>query len=133
MNKILKNRVSMLKDDLTEKKEKVENRINLLDKYNNTDKLYYNIPLPEDIITLHDNQIGYSHYNDSNKLDQYKLELNYYRHVCEIYDKNNFIITKHQKYGDLYDIEDIEDYYISLKLEEEYMKYVMNSKIALLT
>ena len=100
-------------EELLEQKEKTEFLIELCKKYRNKNKLYYNIPLPEDIIRKHDNEIGYDRYNDINSLKFYEEELDYYKHVAEHYDNNDFIITDYHLYGGLYDAEQLEKFYIS--------------------
>ena len=43
------NSIDDREEELLEEKEKVEFLIELCDKYRNKNKLYYNLPLPEDI------------------------------------------------------------------------------------
>lgn len=62
---------------------------------------------------MHDNKIGYGKYNDISQLKFYEEELEFYKHVAEHYDNNDFIITDLHLYGGLYDAEQLEKYYIS--------------------
>lgn len=107
------NTIDYREEELLEQKEKTEFLIELCKKYRNKNKLYYNIPLPEDIIRKHDNEIGYDKYNDINSLKFYEEELDYYKHVAEHYNNNDFIITDYHLYGGLYDAEQLEKFYIS--------------------
>ena len=107
------NTIDYREEELLEQKEKTKFLIELCKKYRNKNKLYYNIPLPEDIICTHDNKIGYGRYNDINSLKFYEEELDYYKHVAEHYDNNDFIISEYHLYGGLYDAEQLEKFYIS--------------------
>ena len=107
------NSIDFLHQDFVEQKEKAEFLIELCNKYRNKEKRYYNLPLPEDIISIHDNKIGYGNYNDISQLGFYEEELEYYKHVAEHYDNNDFIITDCHLYQGLYDAEQIEKFYIT--------------------
>lgn len=107
------NTIDFLEEDFLEQKEKTEFLIELCDKYRNRNKRYYNLPLPEDIIRKYDNEIGYDNYNNINYLEFYKEELNFYKHVAEHYDNNDFIITEEHLYEGLYDANQLEKFYIS--------------------
>lgn len=107
------NSIDYLHEDFVEEKERAEFLIELCNKYRNKEKRYYNLPLPEDIISMHDNKIGYGKYNDISQLKFYEEELEFYKHVAEHYDNNDFIITDLHLYGGLYDAEQLEKYYIS--------------------
>ena len=77
------------------------------------------MPLPDDIIHKQDNDIGYSKYNDINKLKNYEEELNFYKHVAEHYDNNDFIIMAGlDLYSGVYDADQLEKYYISLEVRK---------------
>lgn len=106
------NSIDYLHEDFVEEKERAEFLIELCNKYRNKEKRYYNLPLPEKIICKHDNDIGYGKYNDINNLKNYEEELDFYKHVAEYYDKNDFIMTELHLYGGLYDAEQLEKYYI---------------------
>lgn len=107
------NSIDYIQENLLEQKEKAQFQIELCNKYRNKEKRYYNLPLPEDIISIHDNKIGYGNYNDISQLGFYEEELEYYKHVAEHYDNNDFIITDCHLYQGLYDAEQIEKFYIS--------------------
>lgn len=107
------NSIDYLHQDFVEEKEKVEFLIELCNMYHNQEKRYYNLPLPEDIIRKHDNDIGYGKYNDISQLKFYEEEHEFYKHVAEHYDNNDFIMTDLHLYGGLYDAEHLEKYYIS--------------------
>lgn len=83
------NTIDFREEELLEQKEKTEFLIELCNKYRAEHKRYYNLPLPEDIIRIHDNKIGYTHYNNVNNLEFYKEELDFYKHVAEHYDNND--------------------------------------------
>lgn len=107
------NTIDFREEELLEQKEKTEFLIELCNKYRAEHKRYYNLPVPEDIIRIHDNKIGYNNYNNVNDLEFYKEELDFYKHVAEHYDNNDFIITDMHLYGGLYDAEQLEKFYIS--------------------
>lgn len=113
MGAIYINSIDYREEELLKEKEKIEFLIGLCDKYRNKNKRYYNLPLPEDIISTHDNRIGYDKYTDIYSLPFYEEELEYYQHVAEHYDNNDFIITDDILYGGLFNAEQIEKYYIS--------------------
>lgn len=113
MEAIYINSIDYREEELLEEKEKIEFLIELCDKYRNKDKRYYNLPLPEDIIYTHDNKVGYGKYNEINNLPFYEEELEFYQHVAEYYDNNDFIITSDHLYDGLFNAEQIEKYYIS--------------------
>ena len=107
------NSIDYREEELLEEKEKVEFLIELCDTYRNKNKRYYNLPLPEDITYTHDNRIGHGRYTDICSLPFYEEELEFYQHVAEHYDNNDFIITRDILYGGLFNTEQIEKYYIS--------------------
>lgn len=107
------NTIDSLEEEFIEQKEKTEFLIELCKKYKNESKRYYNLPLPEEIISKHDNQIGYNNYNDINKLEEYEEELEFYKHVAEHYDNNDFIISEWHLNGGLFNAEQLEKFYIS--------------------
>ena len=105
--------IDFIEAELIEEKEKVEYQIEMCNKYQSKNKRYCNLPLPEDIIKIHDNKIGYGKYNDISSLELYEEELEFYQNVAEHYDNNDFIITGDILYGELFNAEQIEKYYIS--------------------
>ena len=107
------NTIDFIEEELLEQKEKTEFLIELCKIYQNENKRYYNLPLPEDITRKHDNGIGYNNYNDITNLEYYEEELNFYKHVADHYDNNDFIITDWHLYGGIYDDEQLEKFYIS--------------------
>ena len=107
------NSIDFLEEELLEEKEKIEFLIELCNKYRNENRRYYNLPIPKEIISTHDNKIGYGNYNNINFLEEYKEELKFYKYVAQHYDNNDFIITAGQLNGGIYDAEQIEMFYIS--------------------
>ena len=105
--------IDFIEAELIEEKEKVEYQIEMCNKYQSKNKRYYNLPLPEDIIKIHDNKIGYGKYNDINSLELYEEELEFYQNVAEHYDNNDFIITSEHLYEGLSYADEMEKYYIS--------------------
>ena len=81
--------------------------------YETTEKIYYAIPLPKDIIRIYDNEIGYGKFTNPNNLEEYEEKLKYYKKVAEYYNNNDFVLDC--KYTDaiFYDNKRILDYYIS--------------------
>ena len=104
--------IDYLQEEFLEQKEKTEHLLELCTKYKNGRK-YINIPLPEDIIHKHDNEIGYGYYTDIYSLKFYEEELEFYKQVAEHYDNNDFIINEFHLNGGLVQAEQLEKCYIS--------------------
>lgn len=113
MKVIYINSIDFIEEELLEQKEETEYKIELCNKYRNKNKRYYNLPLPHEIIRKHDNEIGYGNYNNINFIEFYEEELNFYKHVAEHYDNNDFIITEWHLRNEIFDAEELESYYIT--------------------
>lgn len=107
------NFINMIKDRLMEEQEKIDEFYRIWDMYETTEKIYYAIPLPKDIIRIYDNEIGYGKFTNPNNLEEYEEKLKYYKKVAEYYNNNDFVLDC--KYTDaiFYDNKRILDYYIS--------------------
>lgn len=119
MGAIYINSIDYREEELLEEKKAMEYLSELCDKHQNKNKRYYNLPLPKDIISTHDNQIGYDKYSEIYLLPYYESELEFYQHVAEYYDNNDFIITQKQLNIRLFNIEELEKYYISPEVRKK--------------
>lgn len=113
------NTIEIIKTDLTEEKEEIEQIYKLWAKYETTEKIYYTIPLPNEINRIYDNEIGYDKFSNPNDIEEYKEKLKFYRKVAEYYDNNEFILDN--KFIDMLflDYKKILDYYISPELRRK--------------
>lgn len=105
--------IEIIKDELMEEKQELEVLYKLWDIYERTENIYYNIPLPNEIIKISDNEFGYNNFTNPDNLREYKEELKYYKKIAEFYDRNDFVIDKYHAKGNFYDAKQILEYFIS--------------------
>lgn len=103
--------IAEIKEDLNEEIEELELLCKLWSIYEKTDNIYYNIPLPDEINRIYDNEIGYNKFTTPNHIEEYKQKLNYYKIVAEYYDNNDFVIDK--SILSAYDPKEILNYFIT--------------------
>lgn len=105
--------VEIIKEEIKEEKEELELLYKLWDIYETTEHIYYNIPLPIEIIRISDNEFGYNKFTNPSDLEEYKRKLKYYKKVAEYYDSNDFVFDKYESIGSFYDPKQILKYFIS--------------------
>ena len=105
--------VEIIKEELKEEKEELELLYKLWDIYETTEHIYYNIPLPNEIIRISDNEFGYNNFTNPDNLREYKEKLKYYKKVAEFYDSNDFVIDEYRADGDFFNTKHILEYFIS--------------------
>lgn len=105
--------IEMIKEDLMEEKEEIELLYKLWEIYETTELIHYNIPLPDEINRMHDNEIGYDKFTDPYKIERYKEQLKYYKKVAEYYDNNDLVLDQYIADRDFYDAKQILKYFIS--------------------
>ena len=98
------------KERLKQDQDEINFFLDLCDKYENKDKCFYNLPLPDAIYEKHKN-LDPENYH-ANNICLYERELEYYTGVAEQYEKNDFIISEDHFYRTIKDDNDIIRYYI---------------------
>lgn len=104
------------KKQLKQDQNEINFFLDLCDKYENKDKNYYNLPLPEDIYKKYKN-LDPENYH-ANNIGLYKKELDYYTWVAAQYEKNDFIINESHFNRTIKDGDGILRYYISPDYKE---------------
>lgn len=105
--------IKEIKDRLMEEQEKIDEFYTTWEMYETTEKIYYAIPTPKDIIKIYDNEIGYNKFTNPNDLEEYEEKLKYFKKVAEYYNDNDFVLDYKYTNALFNDNYKILDYYIS--------------------
>ena len=99
------------KQKLKQEKEEINFFLDLCDKYENKEKQYYNLPLPNDIYEKYRNLDPEDYHANNIKL--YEKELDYYLWVEEQYNNHDFILSELHFNRPIREDDDIIKFYIT--------------------
>ena len=106
--------------DLKQQKVKLEEQIEIWEKFNTSNNTYFNVLLPKEVPFLEEVKIPPI---TKNTLEKVRKDLTYYKYVLDIYNNNDFIINQKTNKDDyFYESEMIYDIYCRQELIDRLQK-----------